>query len=200
MGDRRLGRERARTVPRRGHRRPGARRVRQRLGLLDRTDALRLIHLPETHRATRSGPDAGWRSTSCCGCRPCWCCASARSSAIRWASATTIDGELVGRVLRGAAVRADRRAAADDRRDRGRPRRPAPDAPAAAGRRRRGQDVGRGRAMLTAVQGGHQAALMAPTEVLAEQHATGRPGTARRRDGARSRATCSAIGRCASSC
>ena len=40
-------------------------------------------------------------------------------------------------------------------------------------------DVGAGKtlvavsAMLTAVQGGHQAALMAPTEVLAEQHATG---------------------------
>ncbi len=39
-------------------------------------------------------------------------------------------------------------------------------------------DVGAGKtlvavhAMLTAVQGGHQAALMAPTEVLAEQHAT----------------------------
>ena len=40
-------------------------------------------------------------------------------------------------------------------------------------------DVGAGKtlvavsAMLTAVQGGHQAALMAPTEALAEQHATG---------------------------
>ena len=40
-------------------------------------------------------------------------------------------------------------------------------------------DVGAGKtlvavsAMLTGVQGGHQAALMAPTEVLAEQHATG---------------------------
>ena len=40
-------------------------------------------------------------------------------------------------------------------------------------------DVGAGKtlvavsAMLTAVQGGHQAALMAPTEVLAEQHAAG---------------------------
>ena len=40
-------------------------------------------------------------------------------------------------------------------------------------------DVGSGKtvvavaAMMTAVQGGHQAALMAPTEVLAEQHATG---------------------------
>jgi ATP-dependent DNA helicase RecG len=40
-------------------------------------------------------------------------------------------------------------------------------------------DVGSGKtlvavsAMLTAVQGGHQGALMAPTEVLAEQHATG---------------------------
>ncbi len=40
-------------------------------------------------------------------------------------------------------------------------------------------DVGAGKtlvavsAMLTAVEGGHQAALMAPTEVLAEQHATG---------------------------
>ena len=42
----------------------------------------------------------------------------------------------------GAAVRAHRRAATGHRRDRGRPRRPAPDAPPAAGRRRRRQDVG----------------------------------------------------------
>ena len=46
-------------------------------------------------------------------------------------------------------------------------------------------DVGAGKtvvavaALLAAVQGGHQGALMAPTEVLAEQHATGDPGAAR---------------------
>ena len=57
-----------------------------------------------------------------------------------------VDGELVGAAARGAAVRADRRAAAGDRRDRGRPGRPAPDAPPAAGRRRRRQDAGGRRA------------------------------------------------------
>jgi hypothetical protein len=46
-------------------------------------------------------------------------------------------------------------------------------APAAAGRRRCRQDVVAVSAMLVAVQGGHQGALMAPTEVLAEQHALG---------------------------
>ena len=85
-----------------------------------------------------------------------------------------ISGELVGRLHAGAAVRADRRAAPGDRRDRGRSRR----------RRIRctgccratsasGKTLVAVSAMLTAVQGGHQAALMAPTEVLAEQHATG---------------------------
>ena len=54
-------------------------------------------------------------------------------------------------------------------------------------------DVGSGKTvvalsmLLAAVQGGHQGALMAPTEVLAEQHATGRAGAARRPEGARPR-------------
>ena len=60
-------------------------------------------------------------------------------------------------------------------------------------------DVGSGKtlvavsAMLTAVQGGHQGALMAPTEVLAEQHATSCAADARRRHRARRRRACSAI-------
>ncbi len=47
-------------------------------------------------------------------------------------------------------------------------------------------DVGSGKtvvavaALLAAVQGGHQGALMAPTEVLAEQHCLGHPGAAGR--------------------
>ena len=48
-----------------------------------------------------------------------------------------VDGELVRPLPRRAAVPADRRPATRDRRDRGRPRRAAPDAPTAAGRRRR---------------------------------------------------------------
>ena len=66
-------------------------------------------------------------------------------------------------------------------------------------------DVGSGKtvvavtALLAAVQGGHQGALMAPTEVLAEQHVAGVRQTARRAARA-APATCSASGRCASSC
>ena len=52
-----------------------------------------------------------------------------------------------------------------------RPRRRAPDEPAGPGRRRRGQDVVALRAMLQVVDAGRQAALLAPTEVLAAQHA-----------------------------
>ena len=44
-------------------------------------------------------------------------------------------------------------------------------------------------ALLVAVQGGHQGAFMAPTEVLAEQHAVGVRAAARRPHGARRRAT-----------
>ncbi len=66
-------------------------------------------------------------------------------------------------------------------------------------------DVGAGKtvvavsALLHAVQGGHQGALMAPTEVLAEQHAA---GVKRLLEGVTvpTRATCSATGRCAWSC
>ena len=67
-------------------------------------------------------------------------------------------------------------------------------------------DVGAGKtvvavsALLVAVQGGHQGALMAPTEVLAEQHALGVRGAARRPRGARPGQPRSASGRCASSC
>ncbi len=52
-------------------------------------------------------------------------------------------------------------------------------------------DVGSGKtvvalaALLAAVQGGHQGALMAPTEVLAEQHFPGRARAARRPGGGR---------------
>ena len=67
-------------------------------------------------------------------------------------------------------------------------------------------DVGSGKTvvavatMLAAVQGGHQAALMAPTEVLADQHATGVRALLDGCERSRSRTTCSAIDRCASSC
>ena len=58
-------------------------------------------------------------------------------------------------------------------------------------------------AMLTAVQGGHQGALMAPTEVLAEQHAMGIRRAARRLHRRRRRRTpgcCSTSARSPSSC
>ena len=67
-------------------------------------------------------------------------------------------------------------------------------------------DVGSGKtvvalaALLVGVQGGYQGAFMAPTEVLAEQHYLGVAAAARRADGPRRRARCSANGRCGSSC
>ena len=74
------------------------------------------------------------------------------------------------RVPRGAPVRAHRRPAARDRRARRRPRADDAHAPAAPGRRRLGQDRRRAVRALRAVEAGRQAALMAPTEMLAEQH------------------------------
>ena len=58
----------------------------------------------------------------------------------------------------------------------------------------RGKTVVAVSALLVAVQGGHQGAFMAPTEVLAEQHAASVRRPARRRDGAGTRAASSATG------
>ena len=45
--------------------------VRQRLKLIDRNDAFRRS-TSRRRSPRRSRPAAGWRSTSCCECRPCW--------------------------------------------------------------------------------------------------------------------------------
>jgi ATP-dependent DNA helicase RecG len=80
-------------------------------------------------------------------------------------------GGLHEQAARGAALRADRRAAA-----RGAPRSradltPATDAPPASGRRGfSGKTVVAALAAATAMDAGWQCALMAPTEILAEQH------------------------------
>ena len=143
---------------------------------------------------TRNGPAAGSPSTSCCGCNWSWSCASGRWSGRPSASGTRSSGELVRAVPRAAAVPADgaqRRAIAEIEADLA--------APHPMHRLLQG-DVGSGktvvavRALLAAVQGGHQGALMAPTEVLAEQHS---PACAGMLDGLRRAraATCSATGR-----
>ncbi|MBI5090769.1 MAG: ATP-dependent DNA helicase RecG, partial [Actinobacteria bacterium] len=146
--------------------------VQQRLGLLDRTDALRLIHLPDTmsdqSRARRRlAFDELFRVQTVL---------VARKRALERDSLGIrheVDGELVARLrealpyeLTGAQTRVIAEIEADLAK------------PHPMHRLLQG-DVGAGKtlvavsAMLTAVQGGHQAALMAPTEVLAEQHATG---------------------------
>ena len=74
-------------------------------------------------------------------------------------------------VPRRPPLRADRGPAPGHGRDLRRPGRAAAHAPAPPGRRRVGQDGGGAwPRLLAAVQGGHQGALMVPTEVLAEQH------------------------------
>ncbi|MCB1000580.1 MAG: ATP-dependent DNA helicase RecG [Acidimicrobiales bacterium] len=146
--------------------------VQQRLGLLDRTDALRLIHLPETmadqaRARRRLAFDELLRVQTVLVMRKR--ALERESKGIRH----SVDGELVPR-LRAALpyelTGAQRRVIAEIEDD-------------LAGvhpmHRLLQGDVGAGKtlvavsAMLTAVQGGHQAALMAPTEVLAEQHAAG---------------------------
>ena len=146
--------------------------VRQRLGLLDRTDAMRLIHLPETaadqaRARRRLAFDELLRVQTMLVMRKR--AIERESKGIRH----TIDGDLVGRLraavpyeLTGAQKRVIEEIEGD-----------------LAGvhpmHRLLQGDVGSGKtlvavsAMLTSVQGGHQAALMAPTEVLAEQHAAG---------------------------
>jgi ATP-dependent DNA helicase RecG len=146
--------------------------VQRRLGLLDRTTALRMIHLPETmadqaRARYRLAFDELLRVQTVLVARKR--ALERESKGIRH----QLDGELVGRLraalpysLTGAQERVIDEIEADLA------------GPHPMHRLLQG-DVGAGKtlvavsAMLTAVQGGHQAALMAPTEVLAEQHATG---------------------------
>ena len=146
--------------------------VQQRLGLLDRTEALRLIHMPDTmadqaRARRRLAFDELLRVQTVLVMRKR--AMERESRGIRH----TLDGELVPR-LRAALpyelTGAQHRVIAEIERDL---------AAVHPMHRLLQGDVGAGKtlvavsAMLTAVQGGHQAALMAPTEVLAEQHATG---------------------------
>ena len=146
--------------------------VQRRLGLLDRTDALRLIHLPESmadqaRARRRLAFDELLRVQTVLVMRKR--AIERESKGIRH----RVDGELVGR-LRAALpyelTGAQQRVIAEIEADLA--------GPHPMHRLLQG-DVGAGKtlvavsAMLTAVQGSHQAALMAPTEVLAEQHAAG---------------------------
>ncbi len=146
--------------------------VRVRLGLITRNKALHDIHLPETMgekemARRRLAFDELLRVQTVLVMRKR--AIERESSGIRH----TLDGELVGR-LRAALpyelTGAQQRTIAEIEADLA--------GPHPMHRLLQG-DVGAGKtlvavsAMLTAVQGGHQGALMAPTEVLAEQHATG---------------------------
>jgi len=146
--------------------------VRTRLGLISRGEALRRIHLPESmvekHQARRRlAFDELLRVQLVLVMRKR--ALERESRGIRH----EIDGPLVGR-LRAAVpyelTGAQQRAIGEIEHDLA--------GPHPMHRLLQG-DVGAGKtlvavsAMLTAVQGGHQGALMAPTEVLAEQHATG---------------------------
>ena len=146
--------------------------VRQRLGLISRSKALHNIHLPETMgekelARRRLAFDELLRVQTVLVMRKR--AIERESRGIRH----KLDGELVGR-LRAALpyelTAAQKRTIAEIESDLS--------GPHPMHRLLQG-DVGAGKtlvavsAMLTAVQGGHQGALMAPTEVLAEQHATG---------------------------
>ena len=138
---------------------------------VDRTGAFRGIHVPESAPSTRR-PDAAWSSTSCCASSSRSCMRKRKIEATSQGIEHDTSGELVGRFLARAPLRAHRRPAHGHRRDHRRP------GPARIPMHRLLQgDVGAGKtvvaiaALLTAVQGGHQGAFMAPTEVLAEQHA-----------------------------
>jgi ATP-dependent DNA helicase RecG len=143
-----------------------------RLGMIGRHSALQRIHLPETYAEKeiarrRLAFDELVRVQTVLVMRKR--ALERESKGIRH----TVDGELVGR-LRAALpyelTGAQQRAIAEIEADLA--------GPHPMHRLLQG-DVGAGKtlvavsAMLTAVQGGHQAALMAPTEVLAEQHAAG---------------------------
>jgi ATP-dependent DNA helicase RecG len=146
--------------------------VRRRLGLVDRHTALRTIHLPENMAEKamarrRLAFDELLRVQLVLVMRKRTL--ERESLGLRH----RLDGELVPRLRAAfpyALTAAQQRAIAEIEADLA--------GPHPMHRLLQG-DVGAGKtlvavsAMLTAVQGGHQGALMAPTEVLAEQHATG---------------------------
>ena len=146
--------------------------VRREVGMLDRHDALRRIHAPESMRdqaeaRRRLAFDELLRIQTVLVMRKRMLEREERGIE------HTVDGELVDR-LRSALpfelTEGQERTIAEIQRDMA--------APHPMHRLLQG-DVGAGKtvvavsAMLVAVQGGHQAALMAPTEVLADQHAAG---------------------------
>jgi ATP-dependent DNA helicase RecG len=146
--------------------------VRQRLALMERGMAFSLIHLPET---MRDKEQARRRLAFDELLRVQLVLVMRKRELERTSRGLThvVDGELVRRFhaalpypLTGAQVRAIAEIEADLA------------SPHPMHRLLQG-DVGAGKTvvavstLLTAVQGGHQGALMAPTEVLAEQHATG---------------------------
>jgi ATP-dependent DNA helicase RecG len=145
--------------------------VRRRLHLIDRGDALRSIHLPDTMREKESAR----RRLAFDELLRVQLLLVMRKRALEHEArglSHTIDGELVRRFhdhLPYPLTGAQRRVIAEISADLA--------APHPMHRLLQG-DVGSGKTvvavstMLTAVQGGHQGALMAPTEVLAEQHAS----------------------------
>ena len=160
--------------------------IRRRLGLVGRGDALRSIHLPETMREKESAR----RRLAFDELLRVQLVLVMRKRALEHEArglSHAIDGALVRRFhdalpypLTDAQLRTIAEISADLA------------APHPMHRLLQG-DVGSGKTvvavstLLTAVQGGHQGALMAPTEVLAEQHATERAEPARRGDCARPR-------------
>ena len=146
--------------------------VRRRLSLVTRAEALRNIHLPETMRdkeqaRRRLAFDELLRVQSVLVMR------KRRLERDSLGVRHSLSGELVARLeaaLPYSLTAAQRRAVGEIEADLA--------GPHPMHRLLQG-DVGAGKtlvavwSMLVAVQGGHQAALMAPTEVLAEQHATG---------------------------
>jgi ATP-dependent DNA helicase RecG len=144
----------------------------RRLGMVDRRTALHDIHLPDDMRAKEAARrrlafDELLRVQLVLVLR------KRRLEREQLGIAHEVGGELVARfaaALPYPLTDAQRRAVAEIEGDLGAPR---------PMHRLLQGDVGAGKtvvavaAMLTAVQGGHQAALMAPTEVLAEQHAAG---------------------------
>jgi ATP-dependent DNA helicase RecG len=146
--------------------------IRRRLALIDRGAALSLIHVPETMR----DKEAARRRLAFDELLRVQLVLVMRKRHLERTSrglAHVVDGELVRRfhaALPYPLTAAQRRTIAEIEADLA--------SPHPMHRLLQG-DVGAGKtvvavsALLAAVQGGHQGALMAPTEVLAEQHATG---------------------------
>ena len=149
---------------------PLPREMRERLGLLDLRTAVAQMHYPSDQAAAGTRRGGGWRSTNCCRSRSRCSCGGGRSRSQRRRSRCRY------RRARSAAFKASLPFTLTGAQERvlfdvlGDLRKPLPMSRLVQGDVGSGKTVIAAAALVAAAESGRQAVMMAPTEILAEQH------------------------------